>query len=94
MRKNPHLESVMAEPLAYGLNLGNTDMRYGIYIETMYSQAKYNGGINKQESESLYDYFKKYLSASTSGSKKYLLLQYSCSKQDREQVIDEWLKAN
>ncbi|NMB98561.1 MAG: hypothetical protein GYA02_18465 [Clostridiaceae bacterium] len=95
--KNPHLfESVMAEPLAYGLNLGNTDMHDMEYILKRCAQSGkiYYGGINKQESESLYDYFKKYLSASTSGSKKYLLLQYSCSKQDREQVIDEWLKAN
>jgi len=95
--KNPHLfETVMAEPLAYGINFGNPDKHDMEYVLKRCAQAGkiYYGSIPKQESETLYEYFKKYLSASSDGKRRNLLLMYYCSKQEREQVIAEWLRAN
>ena len=86
----------MAEPLAYGFNLGNPDMHDMEYVLNRCAKAGkiYYGGIEKKESESLAEYFKRYLLASPKDGIKYLLLQYSCDKGVREQVADSWLKAN
>jgi len=90
---NPHLfESVMNEPLAYGLNFGNPekhDMEY--VLKRCANQNKiFYGTINRENEFSYEEHFKKYLTASKQDNRYILLLQFSCSMDERADVISAW----
>ena len=79
---NPHLfESVMNEPLVYGLNFGNPEKHDMEYVLKKCAQKNkiFYGTINKEDRFSYEEHFKKYLTASKQGNRYMLLLQFSCS---------------
>ncbi len=91
--RNPHLfEMVMNDPLAYGLNFGNPEMHDMEEILKICAQNGkiYFGSLNRREGETLYEYFRKYLSASRKDGKSMLLLEYSCSLKERDEVAEAW----
>jgi len=91
--KNPHLfEMVMNEPLAYGLNFGNPEMHdMEEVLRTCAKNGKiYYGSINRREDETLHEYFRKYLSASQKNGRSLLLLEYSCSLEEKDKVAEAW----
>jgi len=90
---NPHLfESVMNEPLAYGLNFGNPEKHDMEYVLKRCAQKNkiFYGTINKEDGFSYGEYFKKYLTASKQGNRYMLLLQFSCSLDERADVHSAW----
>lgn len=94
--KNPHLfETVMNEPLAFGLNFGNPekhDMQY-ILKRCAESGKIFYGSINRDENDSLEQHFRRYLSASEKDAIKLLLLQYTCKIEERDAVLEAWQNA-
>jgi hypothetical protein len=94
--KNEHLfETVMNEPLAFGLNFGNPEMHDMEYVVKRCAEVGkvFYGLINRDENEDLEQYFRKYLKASKKDGKSLLLLQYSCKIEDREAVLEAWERA-
>jgi Uroporphyrinogen-III decarboxylase len=94
--KNPHLfEMVMDEPFAYCLNFGNPekhDMEYAIR-RCAEKDKIYYGGIKKFENETLQEYFRKYLRASEKDGRSLLIMDYSCSQDERNSIIEAWESA-
>ena len=91
--KNPHLfEAVMGIPSVRGINLGNPekhDMEY-VLKRCVDAGKAYYGNIPQSEGETVEEYFCKYLMASKAGDKSLLLLNYSCKKDEQEEVLDAW----
>jgi hypothetical protein len=54
----------------------------------------YFGDIPQNDDESLEDFFFKYLTASRKGKISLLLLQKTCSKCEKNMVLEAWEKAN
>ena len=53
----------------------------------------YYGQINKEDDISYEEYFRRYLNASRKNDRSLLLLQYSCDKDRREEIVNAWEKA-
>lgn len=90
---NPHLfETVMNEPLAYGLNFGNPEKHDMEYVLKRCAQKNkiFYGRIDKENEVSYEEYFKKYLTASKQDGRFTLLLQLSCGMGEREDIISAW----
>lgn len=93
--QNEHLfNAIMSINMVFGLNFGNPDMHDMEYVlERCRNTGKiYYGVIPKNGNESLEEYFLRLLSASSDDGSSKLLLQYRCSKEQRDQVLDTWTK--
>jgi len=96
--KNNHLlDVVLAEPLVRGLNFGNPDMHDMTEVIERCRDAKkvYTGWVNKTESESLFDFFKRILEPAYDKDTGcfYIIPQYNCNLDERENVIGEFERA-
>ena len=94
--KNDHLlESALDCDIARGLNFGNPEMQDIEYVlkrcadsgKILYSSVK------KDENEPWSEYFTRLLKASYKDEKFHLLLSLSCDISERQNVLDEWKRA-
>ncbi|OGO80601.1 MAG: hypothetical protein A2Y21_03120 [Clostridiales bacterium GWC2_40_7] len=95
--KNSHLfERVMENPLAFGFNLGNPEKHDMEYVLKRCAEAGkiYYAQIPKNENETNEQYFGRYITASKAGDRKLILLQYTCRKEERDEVLQAWEAAN
>ena len=93
--KNDHLlDMIFNEPLVRGINFGNTDMHdMSRVLERCRDTRKvYTGQIGRNGGESLFDYFTRVLAPAYDKDTCcfYIILQYGCSLNEREQVIGEF----
>ncbi len=94
--KNPNLfEAVMNEPFALGINFGNPEMHDMEYVLRKCAELDkiYYGYINKENDMPYEEYFRKYLTASRKGKISLMFLQYTCDKDNREEVMNAWSEA-
>ena len=96
--KNNHLlDMILDEPLVKGINFGNTDMHdMTEVLERCRAKRKvYTGGINRENGESLFDYFTRVLEPAYDKDTGcfYIILQYGCNLNERRQVIGEFERA-
>ncbi len=94
--KNPHLfETVMAEPLAHGINFGNPEMHdmEAVLRRCAALRKVYYGGAPRLPGEGRRQWFARLLHASQGHGSRWLLLQHSCASGDLEQVQADWQAA-
>lgn len=93
--KNPHLfETVMNEKLAFGLNFGNPDMHDMVSVVSRCArEGKIFYGFIDRRGETTEEFFRKYLYASEKNGMRYLLLNYDCAPEEREEVLSAWSAA-
>ena len=96
--KNGHLLDVLLDwPEVFGINFGNPemhDMKKTLERCRMAKKA-YVGGINKNEGETLFDYFTRILEPSYDPDTGcfHVILQYGCQMGERGNVLGEFERA-
>lgn len=94
--KNDHLyDEVLTSDYVHGINFGNPEMHD---IEEVLRRCADTGKIlystvPRQESESWLHYFTRLLEASYKDGKFHLLLSANCPIEHRNQVLDDWRRA-
>lgn len=94
--RNEHLlNEVLSSRHVHGINFGNPEMHD---IEQVLRRCADTGkilysSVPHSEGESWLDYFTRLLSASYKDGKFHLLLGTNCSLYERDQVLDDWRRA-
>lgn len=94
--KNDHLlDNVLSSANAHGLNFGNPEMHdmEDVLRRCAQSNMVFYGRIPKNINESLLNYFTRLLKASFKDEKFHLLLSMKCDISQREEILDDWLRA-
>ena len=96
--KNDHLlDVVFDEPLARGINFGNPEMHDMTKVLERCRDTKkvFTGIINKNDGENLFDFFTRILEPSydVNSGCFYIIPQYNCAFNERENVIGEFERA-
>jgi len=91
------LDILLDEPLVRGINFGNPEKHDMMQVLKRCRENKkvYVGGINRISGESLFDYFTRILTQSYDYDDGcfYIIPQYSCDINERENVIGEFERA-
>ena len=96
-KNNYLLDVLFDEPLVWGINFGNPEMHDMTKVLENCRDTKkvYTGGVNRKDGENQFDFFKRILQASYDKNTGcfYILPQYHCNVNDRENVIGEFERA-